>query len=593
MKLIDNLHKICGALLLALLLLPSCSNEDPIDDPQYPDPEKTNFYLALNINFPNMLGTRTPTGPNGDSDDLAAIDNENKVEKVTLYFFEDKDNFEGNLLCQFTTTASKDPLIKGGSGTNITLTQKVSIEDLKSIFGKKVNIYAFANFEPSDSYTVETTKEKDFLGGTFSEDGSTRKYVKPFVETTTSEGEGGEPEPITTYGMVCPMANYAQFTVDLSGMTLTGSESDGEIIIMAQELFSGTYTEGGANGKLWKVKDKDGVTALTLERMVARLDYKDGSTIGNHTYKLDKHQASIDACNTGGGVMLKVNNITLKNIGSQAYNFRHTSLGGKDNATVTAVTPFNIEHGNAHYGQPVTDENGEEGEAGEGVNEEEDETGEGGNGEEVEKDYNYRWVADTDWPTTTGGTTWTKSKLLSFYPTATAQSITDLRLPSDYENGGYKPWYYLMENTVPSTDDMSTSNCTMLEFEVVLCDADGNIYKTTEELPEVRITNTDTQKYKVLSFKETDPETGEGYYFMTYNYLIPHNVSASSTGVNGGTGKEGDLNPMHYGIVRNNVYQLSLTGIKNLPDSQEPDNFYLSVEIRVLAWTRRDITVGF
>ena len=44
---------------------------------------------------------------------------------------------------------------------------------------------------------------------------------------------------------------------------------------------------------------------------------------------------------------------------------------------------------------------------------------------------------------------------------------------------------------------------------------------------------------------------------------------------------------MYYGIVRNNVYQISINEIKNLPDPNDALTMYLQLSVKVKDWVKR------
>ncbi|MCH5235961.1 MAG: fimbria major subunit, partial [Muribaculaceae bacterium] len=92
--------------------------------------------------------------------------------------------------------------------------------------------------------------------------------------------------------------------------------------------------------------------------------------------------------------------------------------------------------------------------------------------------------------------------------------------------------------------------------------------------------------------KEVVPEHDivEGFV-VTYYYFFRHNIEKDY--------KLGYTGPMQFGVVRNNIYKLSVTALNDLPmpydpsDPDEPQNAYMSVELKVLAWAKRDISVSW
>ena len=88
-----------------------------------------------------------------------------------------------------------------------------------------------------------------------------------------------------------------------------------------------------------------------------------------------------------------------------------------------------------------------------------------------------------------------------------------------------------------------------------------------------------------------EEETPTYAYEVIYYYFFRHNIGEDY--------KLGYTGPMQFGVVRNNIYKLSVTALNDLPmpydpsDPDEPQNAYMSVELKVLAWAKRDISVSW
>ena len=88
----------------------------------------------------------------------------------------------------------------------------------------------------------------------------------------------------------------------------------------------------------------------------------------------------------------------------------------------------------------------------------------------------------------------------------------------------------------------------------------------------------------------TEFQVFEGEYHVYYNYLNRHNNN----------GKDNETASMEYAVVRNNVYKLAVTTIKNygLPEfhiegPDETSNAYFTVDVKVLPWTVRINDIEF
>lgn len=499
-----------------LSALASCSNDGPQPKGELPAEVKSEgIFLSLDINFPETRSSRSETNTGGNTgDNVNASSNENVINSVNLYFFENLTGEAGNLLLALTFADNNDKPTKDATNNNVyKLVKEISLDDLKSVFGKDVNIYAIANHTPSTSYG-STTTEKVFLNDKFTQAAVGSGYLQTYSGN----------------GMECPMASYDKFKVDLKSYPVPQNAQLGDIYTIAHDLF-----EIIGNAIYWEVKS-GGSNTINLERMVARVDYKDGSKEPgkNNIYKLSGHTSSIPECDTpDGAVYLKVGKMQLFNVGAEAYNFRHTS-DGTDDAAGTTVSAFGVERGN-------------------------------GSG--------YNWIADSDWSTKN---LLNKLEGVTGWPSFTTGGTTADALTGS-DKSDYHAWNYLMENTVSSKDDMSDAACTGILFQVQLCNKDGSLYTSTSG-GEQRITRTSDNYFKKLN------KDSEGHYYLIYKYLIPHNVGLTSSSVNGESGKETNLNPMHYGVVRNNVYQLELTDINGLPNPDKPEEVSLTLNVKVKPW---------
>ena len=527
-----------GALMLFLLFaLSACDMvNEQIDEPtpENPTPTQTDFYLSLNITLPTSDSTRSTTTDSGDnessSDQLKGQDNENKVESAHIFFF---DAITHNQLCKFFAYKKLEYTSPNGSNDSWTITAKIEPNELRELVGKSFNLYILAN-DFNFTSGQGNNEEERFLNGTFEILDLNSSPVQPF-------GRGAA-------GQICPMANKECFTIEaLKSVKLDGLE-DYELLKALGSIFNNDYKVD--NGKLWKITDKNNIGTLSLERKIARIDYKDGSKTGiPYTYELGS---------ASDGTKLKIASMQLFNVGKKAYTFRHTqAVSVGDGSKMGELQVFGRERG-------------------------------------TETGY-YNWIADCDWDAKT------RDLSNNFYfnqlicnnadediwelTNGNGTFITTDQLASwkDSQNmdDGYVRWHYLSENTLPSTDVMNNTYATGVEFLMQVCDSNGDPINKQEGEPSYRI-NLEGGKYKEVEWrepiKEGDKEILPGGYYIPYRWLIRHN-------------DESDSAPMRMGIVRNNVYRLSVTGITNVPQPHEPDNSYLSVDIKVLAWAKRDITV--
>ena len=586
----NNVLRAIGCIVvtsLMLLSLTGCINETFPEDPVPAKPVEqfnANCYLQLHVNLPSESGTRSTTQDGGGSS--SGIDkgesNESKVEKAYLFFFQASsttDLTENTLVCSFEadkTTVKNKNISSTDAGYDIYA--KLEKEHLLAMAGKEMHLYVIANMDFGNYY--KPANEDVLLNGSFTER-NIGTYTKPFPFGNERAGE------------ILPLSNQQYYVVDLTKIVLPEGEEDdagqNKLLSIFKKLFTEEYEEGDDKGILWKAyststisddKGKElytGKGTLSLERMVARIDYAP-KVDGN---KIDVFQLQNAKDNNNQAVYLKVVSMQLFNLGTEAYYFRHTAPDGSN------VQPFGVEK--RESGSSAT---------------------------------TYNWIADSDWEDKKAGTRYTffnqmtsttgpdangnSTTMWSF--TGTYAYITSAqmqKLPTAKEAPTYHPWYYVMENTVNTTDKMNLQYSTGIEFRMVVCDANGNpVQKVADNAAPYRITmQTGAADNKVNWYKEpkwidaNKDDEPDGYY-LTYRYLIDHNNNeagspGNSSSVNPDTGAATDKAPMQYAIVRNNIYRISVSGITRLPDPHEPDNPWMSVEIKVLPWVKRTIEVNW
>lgn len=574
-----------GALLASCLtvLLSACSDqavEEPIDDNQSTVSEATEFYITLNVTLPEDNSTRSFTDNEGSSSDKtqAGFDKENLITSANIYFF-DSDNHTHLLTAEAETNE-----LKAVGNKSYFVYAKIEKDKIKDLFrSNEAHVYVVANITP-DQKSFDT--EEDFNKATFSviSIGET-SFVRPYNNS-----------------QYCPMSNKDYFKVDLSALNITG-KTDTEIINEALKIFKNNYRDkDGTAAHLWNISDENGI--IPLERSIARIDYYNHGE-SNPVFQL-KDALGPDFEN----VELELIGMQLFNISKSAFMFRHTSDGDLENGTRTGGEDpkiFGNENNNSNHGSSV-----------EGAD----------NGR-------YRWIYDCDWDskvesgiktdglaintfgyflnqstTTTTGTGTDAVTTWSIAGNGSDGYITYSGLQEyasvSTSNNGFIPWHYVMENTMPSIALMGMPYSTGVAFKMKL-----HLYKvettkvepgpeegaSNEGLEEESETETKTEvtysqgncpkvmmKDGTYQYPQWDSEGG--YWYFTYRYLIEHN-NENDGKISGNTGVESSLSPMHIGVVRNNIYQLKINSISNLPQPHDPDNLYMAVSIHILDWVKR------
>ena len=545
-----------------LMLLTSCINEDFSEQ----NPENrlpSDFYIALSVSLPSDAETRTETNDKGTSGiEQTGRTNENKIVSATLFFYDKKS---GEHICNFSAFQTRLKDVSTDDLVAYTLTAKLEKEHLLALAGKEVYLYVVANTELPyypNGLTQNALEEMKFT--------ATRLSGSPIGEF----GKGNE-------GKYCAMSNRREYNIDLRSIVVTGEGADKEkqLLDRFSQLFNGTYKEGGLEGKLWDISNGNistlykGSGNLELERSVARIDFKpkNGTDLPLNVYELN---------GTKGEVYLKIVSMQLFNVSKEAFTFRHiTREGTRTDGNGYSAKIFGTENG---YASGST---------------------------------SYNWVYDTDWdfkksPTikddalNSGELPYflnqpqtekiSEEEIIWSVPgTDGLTTISELTSNTEGEDeDGYFPWHYLMENTLPSTSKMSLQLSTGIAFRMVVCDREGNPLQGTEGST-YRITMAKDGSFQLLKYEKGKTDNEPTGYYLTYRYLIEHNKPENSGNINGGDTSTDNLGPMQRGVVRNNIYRISVDGINNLPNPHDADNFYLAIDIKVLPWVKRKVIIDY
>lgn len=176
-------------------------------------------------------------------------------------------------------------------------------------------------------------------------------------------------------------------------------------------------------------------------------------------------------------------------------------------------------------------------------------------------------------------------------------STTDLlsrQLTSTHNNVTYHFLDYVQENILPvdvlNQADGMAYYCTGIVFKAQYQPADinttdgtfyrynGNFYASLDDIKKV-IGNQSISENNLSQFGITKYQDGICYY----TYFIKHAEDGDDTTVS----------PMEYAIVRNNIYQVNVTGINDI-GSVTPTDYRLNLECTVADWVLEDeITIDF
>lgn len=558
--------KWLGSIVSITMLLASCASDniEPSNSDSQQGSDAEEFYLTLSVTSPNEAKTKSYTDNDEEGDSsgktLEGTTLESTLYSATIYFADEYNNLVASFESDYV-----EPM--DGPNTTIRIVMTERLGELTSLVGQTAHIFIVGN---ADVFTPSIPNSKDLSEATFS--------------TTSVKDDSDSPVgSFGTNGKTMPLMNATELTVRIPSKTGT-QKTDEEAIKALFTRHTGTIA-------WWDINKGN---PLDLERGVARLEYKDQPSTERDGINLpeDSHVYWVPTVGKTDHLQIQLYSLEPFNINSEAYLFRHTAKGDFQKADLDEITLFGKERDSENY----------------------EETG------------GYSWVASNWWTSPSASPTPSLLHKLTIDLANSKYSIDKegdaLTLISKLVgcNTKYVPFYYVMENTLPSIElmdefeepeedelpeDIVTKYATGVAFNFLVLDKNGDplVYEETvatepgEEPAESKypegVTNsednvgniviTDNEGMWVELSPVTITENGvtHKYFFLKYICCIVHND---------GTQKYDDNSkyaPMYYGVVRNNTYQISVNSIKGLPIPQEPRTLYISVDVNILSWAKR------
>lgn len=645
--------KLLAAFLMAGLA--ACSNNDEADSPELPDAPQASVYMNVAVQLPT--GTKSQTLPGGGSTNGTeqGKDYENTVNTILLVLA-DKDNgyIAHGSVGGLSTPTGKNPTVSATTAINRTTlsTFYEKHKDDANADWTTINVYAFCNPTQELVDIFDNADHSDWMD-------------KSCEVIETPNRTGSKNVTIWSKGSFL-MSNAAQALREIPKNFEDWSQNyDTE-----ENPFhlSSTNDEGsGIDNSAAKNRG-----AISVERSVARFDFKDGSPSETdaNTYVVQKTASADGTLTDGDNLQVELVRMGMVNMSKNFYYLRRTSDNGLNNGanakicgletdenyvvdtdadaphkSTATVTPATL---STYYNYCLFNESGDIIEQTRsqwdnykisvvtGQEEDNDEDwNDGGNASADKNGYRiWRYVTENTIPGTqdNGGQKKGVSTGIVFkgklrggkdMPTDSklyAAINGTYELPEGKQGYTYKvdnknyPILYLFDNVlyVGWNDQIVSAAETAAEgsplYNAVFNKPTKNgtaLEKSPNELYQELVAASGDQVSEVLSkFREAataagftlyqasaDADFGAGYYFYYY-YWNRHNDN----------GLSGTMGPMEFAVVRNNVYKLAVTEIKQLghprisdndPDPEKPDepdeegDVYLSVSVQVLPWVVR------
>ena len=552
------------ACLLCAITLASCSSRDDLDGPQDPDAPSTdgtigqkNYYIALNVKLPSTSGTRSSTENDGSSSDFEfeGSTKENLLNSAEIYFLDANYRVITSFATTSDTNDGRELTISPDNTYDYKIYVEVDINELTQLTGHTIYMVVVGNAgAPNYTSGFRHTLNSD--------------YPNSAKLTNVSLGANGTLKDYgdDNQGQIMPLVSAKTLKLDaLGNINRDGSLSGDDLIRAITAVFTGSLVKDGQNHYSYPVG------TVNLERCVARIDYRDRtaeereSGIEEWTYRIGKNDNVSD-------FYIRLNQLQAFNINSGSYLFRHAIAGTTDGA-------INNNEGIILFG----DENG---------------TGSG-----------YNWIMGHDWTLSSGN--WGKNPSL-LNPKADLATSTDAsilistlkeRTPKGTSSAPedlYFPWRYVTENTLPTKSMMESyedldQNATGVAFTFILQDNTGKNdleYSDTKEnyplgCTNVNVNSTDKSDHSICltmpngQWINVSPNDDGKYELTYYGYLVHNNPNATT------------LDPMEYGVVRNNAYQIMVNSVGNLPNPEDPKTMYLEITSNIKPWQQRGNDYGF
>lgn len=556
----------CLAVFTVLpVALSSCTDEnapeEQVMDKREPTKDISKYtgksIVHLTLTSAMAADTRSETDDDGyakvdDDDDKfqEATDAENSLTSAYIYLWNGSDLLKSflDVDIDYDETTEK-----------YTLTADIELEELFTMKGQTMQVLVVGN--------------PDLLTDLLTYGAVSYSNLPDAAKFSISDlGDGNPLGDFGTAGKRLPLVNRDKFEFDMTGITAVRFE-DAKADLLAMfddddilDLSKGSGTQGSTG-------------AINLERAVARVDYHDMRTdVAGET----PHTENVYELGDNDRHKLELYKMQMFNVNKSSYLFRHTIEGTYSSAFGSGndVELYGVEN---QYG--ATDK--------------------------------YRWIAGSDW--TANGKSmdrlnplvktdnadyikgyWLRVTTSSNIDSESSGVIKMVTLKENHKNtdlskyDGYYPWRYISENTIPTyglmSDENLITNATGIAFTFKVRNSNGEVVPKVAEGTDFELTM-ENGNWQAPAYDDDE----KCYYLTYYGYIIHNEINIDVTQ---GEGDEMETlkdvpGPMKYAIVRNNIYQLSVNKIENLPDPKEPRTLFLRLDVKVIPWTVRENVFDF
>ena len=514
--------KYLSKLIMAIMAVPAftiagCSGSDVSDPDGSRLPENAMVYINVDVQLPDDADTRantrnsSTTDPDTSSDgEEGGTDAENAIHSALIILKGDGANIHAEVV----KMASKD----GGYTLTAVVPLKKALEFGNKMQNKPFNLYVVAN----PGYETIT---RPMLG----------YDVENYIATVS-----GLDSPYLTTVNGLPMSNFEEYTFTIDEAWT--------------ETFFADFLSDTSSLDLNRYNDNK---SITLERSVARIDYRDKERNDDDPDGKNPHEYKIGE----SGYTVKIVGMCPVNVSKNFYTFRHIWVKPESG---TPYLDFLGRETSANYFLDTDNDKKQ------------------GNGADVATNPDHfinQGNAENAY--SAGWENLFKADNTNKYPykEPTNAGGTD----------NYTPWRYLSENTIADATKQLRGYTTAIVFRAELTgvpDTDNETFKNhTDPL---------TLKFKgreltVTPTTDADAQDGteKGKYYLYYYHFIKHNDNNDPA----------KMEPMEFGVVRNNIYKLSIQSISGLPrpynpeDPDEPTESEITITSKVKKWIYHRINI--
>lgn len=315
--------------ILAMGFIAGCSSDEWEEGGNTPNPDLEDaVYMNVQVQLPVAgAGTRSNTKPEGGSSDETEVgkDRENKVKRVLLVMA-NKDN--NKIVCyganNIENGSSVSSIIKSTHKINKTVLAKYYEDNgtngILPTEQTQVKVYVFCN--PTIALEEKVAEDTD---GKWID--APAEIIETFGQNKPVGGKDGD----AIWGGSKHENGFLMSNAEVTVKKIPSDIKDWDVYQSADKAFN---LSGVNNANTENEIRNEG--PIKVERSVARFDFRDGSPVGNFTYTLIEETGGDGAKKPI--VQIQLQRMGLVNMSKHFYYLRRVSDDGKNNGSIVGGT---------------------------------------------------------------------------------------------------------------------------------------------------------------------------------------------------------------------------------------------------------------